>query len=214
MAIIDTIFFDVDGTLVDARRDIANAMNYALESMGLPVLPVEKIISYVGTGVSHLISNCLGTDDAKLVEKGIRLYGEYYVAHAADEAFLYPHAVEILDYLKDKRKFILTNRYAAFADILLKALGVRKYFEEVIGGDDEGCLKPSACIIDRVVKTSGIDKSKALIVGDMSYDIMTGNNAGVKTCWVTYGLGNIGEIKDLRPDYIIEDLIELKDIIK
>jgi len=144
----------------------------------------------------------------------MKLYGEYYVAHAADEAFLYPHAIEILDHLKDKRKFILTNRYAAFADVLLKELGVRKYFEHIIGGDDEKCLKPSACVMDKAVEKFGFDKEKALIVGDMEFDILTGKNSGVKTCWVTYGLGKIEEIRDLKPDYVIEDLIELKEIIE
>lgn len=211
---IDTIFFDVDGTLVDARRDIANAMNHVLKSMGLATLADETIISYVGTGVTYLIRKSLGTDDEALIEEGTRLYGDYYVAHAADEAFLYPHVGEILDYLKGKRKLILTNRYAAFADVLLNALGIRGHFEEIIGGDDETCLKPSACILDRVAKRLGIDKGRSLIVGDMDVDIMTGKNAGTKTCWVTYGLGKMDEIKSLKPDYIIEDLIELKEIIK
>lgn len=210
---IDTIFFDVDGTLVDARRDIANAMNYALRSLGLPELSEDKIISFVGTGVTYLIRSSLGTNDEKLIAEGTRLYGEYYVSHAADEASLYPHAVEILEYLEGKRKFILTNRYAAFADVLLKELGVRKYFEEIIGGDDEKCLKPSACIIDRVIGRLGLDKSRALIVGDMEFDIMTGKNSGIRTCWVTHGLGKVEQIKDLKPDYIIEDLIELKEIV-
>ena len=65
-----------------------------------------------------------------------------------------------------------------------------------------------------MVSKEKIDKTKALIVGDMDVDILTGKNTGVKTCWVTYGLGRIEQIRDLKPDYIIEDLIELKEIIK
>ena len=214
MARIDTVFFDIDGTLVDARRDIANAMNHALKSMGFAALPDEQIISYVGTGVTYLVRNSLGTDDETLVAEATRRYGEYYVSHAADEARLYPHAIEMLEYLRGRRKFILTNRYAAYADALLKALGIGRYFEQIIGGDDETCLKPSACIIDRIAARLGIDKRTSLIVGDMDVDIMTGRNTGIKTCWVTHGLGRIEDVKALKPDYIIEYLIELKEIVK
>jgi len=214
MASIDTIFFDVDGTLVDASTDIANAMNYALRSLRMRELPKEAIVAHVGRGVKDLIRRSLGTDDEEIVEKGTRLYTDYYIAHAADETTLYPHASDILEYLKSKRKFILTNRYASFADAALRGLGVRDYFEDIIGGDDEDCIKPSACVVDRAVKRFGIDKSKSLIVGDMDIDVMTGKNAGVAVCWVTYGLGKIEEVAPLSPEYIIDDLIELKEIIK
>ncbi|MBU0604735.1 MAG: HAD-IA family hydrolase [Candidatus Omnitrophica bacterium] len=214
MALFDTIFFDVDGTLVDATSDIANAMNHALRVLGLGELPKEEIVSHIGLGVKDLIRNSLGTDDQAIIEKGTRLYSDHYVAHAADETVLYPHAIDILNYLKDKRKFILTNRYAAFADVALRGLGIRDYFEEIIGGDDENCLKPMACVVDRAAGKFGIDKKTALIVGDMDVDVMTGKNAGVAVCWVTYGLGRMEDVRRLKPEYMIDDLIELKGIIK
>lgn len=214
MPFIDTIFFDVDGTLIDARSDIANAMNHALRVLGLPELPKETIVSYIGSGVKYLIRKSLGTDDEVLIEKGTRLYSDHYIANVTNETILYPHAVDILEYLKGKRKFILTNRYALSADVALRGLGIRDYFENIIGGDDEGCLKPMACVVDRAAKKFNVDKSRSLIVGDMDVDIMTGKNAGVRTCWVTYGLGKIEEIGPLNPEYVIDDLVELKEIIK
>ena len=215
MAQIDTIFFDVDGTLVDSRKDIANAMNHALSLLGFKELSQGEIIMHVGNGVKDLVRNSMGScKDEALIQKGADLYWEHFMAHAVDETVLYPNAKEILDHLKDKRKLILTNRYKDFAEATLKGLGIMHYFEEIIGGDDETCLKPCAGILDRMVSKEKIDKTKALIVGDMDIDILTGKNAGVKTCWVTYGLGRIEQIRDLKPDYIIEDLIELKEIVK
>lgn len=212
---IETVFFDVDGTLVDSRKDIANAMNYALSSLGYRQLPQDDIIRHVGNGVKDLVRNCMPSCHSEaVVQKGADLYWEHFMAHAVDETVLYPHAREILDYLKDRRKFILTNRYKDFAEATLKGLGIIDYFEEVVGGDDETCLKPCAGILDRIASSQKIDKSKALIVGDMDVDILTGKNAGVRTCWVTYGLGRIEQVKDLKPDYVIDDLIELKEIIR
>jgi phosphoglycolate phosphatase len=210
----DTILFDVDGTLIDATSDIANGMNYALRALKLPELPKETIVSYIGAGVKYLIRNSIGAGDDAIIEKGTRLYADYYLAHAVDETVLYPHVTDILEYLKGKRKFIFTNRYASFADVALRALGVRDYFEAIIGGDDESCIKPSVCSVDRIVKEFDIDKSRSLIVGDMDIDVMTGKNSGIKACWVTYGLGKVEEVSPLKPEYIIDDLIELKEIIK
>ncbi len=214
MASFDTIFFDVDGTLVDATLDIANAMNHALKALGLKTLPKDVITSYIGYGVTDLIKKSLGTDDETIIKSGTKLYTDHYIAHAADETILYPHAVEILEYLKDKRKFILTNRYALFAEVALRGLGIVDYFENIIGGDDENCLKPMACVVDRAARIFGIDKKSSLIVGDMDVDVMTGKNARVATCWVTHGLGKAEDVAHLKPDYIIDDLLELKGIIK
>ena len=88
------------------------------------------------------------------------------------------------------------------------------YFEDIIGGDDAGCMKPSACPLDRVIRGFDIrDKEKVMMVGDMDIDVLAGKNAGVKTCAVTYGIGKREDIVKAAPDYIIDDFIELKRII-
>ena len=214
MVRIDVIFFDVDGTLVDARSDIVDAVNYTLRQVGSPEKTFEEIVSYIGTGVKDLISRSLGSDDKDLIEKSTGVYGEYYVLHPADKAILYPHTIEMLEHFKAKRKLILTNRYAIFADAVLKALGIRKYFEDIIGGDDEACLKPSACALDPHILKLGVKKDRALIVGDMTIDIETGKNSGVRTCWVRHGLGKASEVEPLKPDFVIDDLIELEKFIR
>lgn len=210
---IDTIFFDVDGTLVDARKDIVKAINFALSRMGVKPPPSKQVVSYIGTGVKDLVKKSLGEPNAGLIDKTIDIFSEYYIKHATDETKLYPHVREILEYFNDKRKFIITNRYSRFADTTLKGFGIRKYFEEILGGDDENCMKPSACVLDRFISKLNIDKRRALIIGDMVIDVQTGKNSGIKTCFVTYGLGKLKEAKALRPDYIIKDLLELKDVI-
>jgi phosphoglycolate phosphatase len=211
---VDAIFFDVDGTLVDARADIADAVNYTLKKLGLDEKPCERISSYVGTGVRDLIKKSLGPEKEKLVDSALRIFSDYYVSHSYDKAILYPHVKEVLEYFKQKRKFILTNRYSRFAEITLKGLGIRDYFEAIMGGDDENCLKPSACVMEPILPKFGIDKDRAIIIGDMDIDIMTGKNAGIKTCFVTYGLGRKEDAAALNPDYVIDDLIELEKIIK
>ena len=119
MNAIDVIFFDVDGTLVDARIDIAGAMNRVLKRLSYPERSIEDITSYIGTGVKDLVSKSLDSDDALLIDKATALYESEYLKHPADHARLYPGVVSTLESLSKKRKFILTNRYAYLASALL-----------------------------------------------------------------------------------------------
>lgn len=214
MVSIDAIFFDVDGTLVDSQKDIVKAISHTLKALGAPERPEELIVSYIGTGVKDLVRKSLGGRQGALVDKGVEIFGKYYMAHATDESKLYPHVRKTLEHFSAKRKFIVTNRYEQFADATLKGLGIREYFEDIFGGDDEACLKPSACVLDKAMAALRIDKNKTLIVGDMAIDINTGKNSGIKTCWVTYGLGKKEEALAALPDFIINDMIELTRIIK
>jgi 2-phosphoglycolate phosphatase len=210
----DTIFFDVDGTLVDSTTDIANAVNNALGVLKLPQLSKDRVASYIGTGVKDLFRKSVGAGNEGLIDKGVEIFSEYYAAHSTDKSVLYPHVRETLEHFKEKRKYIVTNRYAKFAEMTLKNLGIRSYFEGIFGGDDEGCLKPSACVLDSVISKFNIDKSRSLIVGDMAIDVETGKNAGIMTCWVTYGLGKAEDVKPLKPDFVIDDMMQLKNIIR
>ncbi len=214
MVSVDAIFFDLDGTLVDARSDIVRAANHTLRALGCKERSFEDIVSYIGTGVSDLIAKSLNTKDSPIIKKGVEIYSSYILEHPADEARLYPHVKETLEFFKKKRKFILTNRYVRFADAVLKALSIYGYFEATMGGDDENCIKPSGCLMDSIIPKIEVDRTRALIVGDMTIDIETGKNSGIKTCWVTYGLGKREDVEPLKPDFIIDDLSELKDIVE
>lgn len=213
MVAIDTIFFDVDGTLVDATRDISTAMNHALRLMGFPERKHDDIVSYIGTGVRYLVASSLGSDDEALIDRGVRLYTEYYLRHPADHAVLYPHVRETLDYFAKKKKYVLTNRYAVFAEALLRDVGIYHHFIAVMGGDDETCLKPSPCVFTHPARRVDFDRSRTMIVGDMDVDVQTGKNAGIRSCWVSYGLGKRDQIRLLQPDYMIDDFQELRSII-
>jgi phosphoglycolate phosphatase len=211
---IKAVFFDVDGTLADARLDIACAMNRVLKTLGRSGKSEDAITSYIGTGVKYLIQRSLDTDDKALIDKATAMYEEEYLKHPADHAKLYPGVEELLKNLPGIRKFILTNRYSHLASALLEKLGIRKFFEQVFGGDDETCIKPSACIIDRILPAVNVDRADALIVGDMAIDVMTGKNSGIRTCWVTYGLGRPEDVLGLKPDYMVDRILELGEILK
>jgi phosphoglycolate phosphatase len=211
---IDAIFFDLDGTLVDSGEDIARAVNYALKEAGLPERPREEIISYVGTGVEDLIVRSLGSDDRPLIDKCIGLFTGYFGEHYADKSRLYPNVKEVLEFYKGKKMVIVTNRRTELTKDTLKKFEIDRYFKKIIGGDDDNCLKPSSCPIHKGFSGVVEENEKVLMVGDMGLDILAGKQAGVRTCGVTYGIGTRKDIEKANPDYLIDNIIQLKSLIE
>ena len=214
MRLVDLIIFDLDGTLVDSRKDIANAVNFTLRELGLEEKNIQEISSYIGTGVSDLIKKSLDENRDDLFKKALSVFEKYYREHPLDTTRLYPGVKDVLEYFKNKRKVIVTNRKYEFAVLILKTLNVYGYFEEILGGDNLGCLKPSSCNLENVMHKLHMDKEKTLIVGDMDIDILAGKRAGIITCAVTYGIGKKEDILKAKPDYIIDDILGLEEIIK
>ena len=181
--------------------------------MSLKEKDTQEIISYIGQGVDHLIRKSLGEDKDRLFDKAISVFEKRYRRHAMDSSRLYPNVKETLEFFKNKNKAVVTNRNYEFAILALKALDIHDYFEDVIGGDNLGCLKPSSCPLDSTVYKFNASRERSIIVGDMHIDILAGKRAGMLTCAVTYGIGAKEDIVNAKPDFIIDDMIELKDII-
>ena len=211
---VELLIFDLDGTLIDSRQDIANAVNFTLSKFGIPEKSMQEISSYIGMGVGNLIRKSLGQRQDIPFNKALATFEGYYRQHATDESKLFPAVEEILEYFKHKHKVIITNRNYEFAQIALKATGIDQYFSEIIGGDDIDCMKPSACPLDTAIYKLDINKQRAIMVGDMDIDVLAGKSAGILTCAVTYGIGKRQDIIKAKPDYIIDSLLDLKKIIK
>lgn len=109
---------------------------------------------------------------------------------------------------------IVTNRSKKMANLTLQNLGIEYYFKDIIGGDDADCLKPSACPLHKALQRCVATKDKSMIVGDTDRDIRSGKNAGILTCGVTYGIGRREDIEKAKPDYIIDDLLALKEMVQ
>ncbi|MDD5503888.1 MAG: HAD-IA family hydrolase [Candidatus Omnitrophica bacterium] len=214
MANIKMIIFDLDGTLVDSRQDIVEAVNHMLVRLGLKEKSFDEVISCVGNGINELIRACLGKDFASLKDRAFEIYRQYYQKHPADNAYLYPGVLEMLDFFCNKEKAVVTNRNHNSSLLILRKLGIERYFNNIIGDDNTSCLKPSRCQFDRLFKKTSVnDKRRVLMVGDMDIDVLAGKASGIKTCAVTYGIGKRDDIERSAPDFIIDDILQLKEIV-
>lgn len=144
---VDLILFDLDGTLADTGADLADAVNFTRERFDLPPLPAARIHAHVGLGVEHLLRHTLPIKSAERFQQVIAIFTERYEAHLLDRTVLYPGAREILDYFRDKRRVVATNKVQRLAEAVLRGLGVSDCFDLILGGDSAAEKKPHPALL-------------------------------------------------------------------
>ncbi|HHG74568.1 MAG TPA: HAD-IIIA family hydrolase [Persephonella sp.] len=208
---VETFLFDLDGTLIDSSKDIATAVNYALEKLGRSPIPEEEIIKHVGYGGRKLMEGVLKTEDENLIKEGVRLFREYYFKNPAQHTVLYPYAEELLIKLKKegKKTGIVTNKYEDISREIIQKIGIQKLIDVVIGGDTTNKKKPEPEPVLFALEKLESFPDSSIMIGDSEADIQAGKNAGVKTVLVTYGFGKTDLALSFEPDFVIKSLKDL-----
>ena len=207
---VDLLIFDLDGTLVDSKLDIAHGVNHPLAAVGLAPISHEEIYHYVGHGVSDLIADAVGLHQDRRAE-ALQIFMKYYEAHLTDHTRLFPGMPEVLAHFSTKKMAVLTNKPQSLADLLLQQLGITSQFEIVIGGEGGFPKKPDPASTHHILKQTQTNPKRALIIGDSAVDIETGKNAGILTCGVSYGFRPREELEQAGCDLIIDQPLELMD---
>jgi len=213
-ALVDLLIFDFDGTLVDSRDDIVTSVNLTLSELGLPERKPGEITGFIGTGVKQLMADALGTKDPEKIKKAVEVYKDFYRSHMFDRTRPYPNAEETLKYFDKKKKAVISNKSVEFIKISLKKFAMEKYFIKISGGDNDKCRKPDPCPILDLMKQLEVSPKKAIIIGDSALDMQTGKAAGILTCGALYGIGRPDKIKALKPDFMIGDIGDLRNILE
>ncbi|MBZ5536408.1 MAG: HAD-IA family hydrolase [Acidobacteriia bacterium] len=213
------LIFDLDGTLIDSREDLANTANHMRVALGLLPLDHGTIFSYVGDGARLLVQRLLdhSTDDA-VVDRGLQIFLNFYRDHMLEHTVLYPGVLEGLEGLSlssdgARRTFVvLSNKPVRSSRMILEGLGVSDFFRYIYGGNSFELKKPDPMGIHTILDETGLPARAALMVGDSDVDVLTGRNAGVATCGVTYGLGS-EKMMQTPPDVYVDDLRELAALL-
>ena len=201
------IIFDLDGTLVDSKLDLANALNQSLKYFNLQPLSHDKIYSLVGSGVRKLIGDALTLKGKfELFDGVFEYFLNYYYNHLLDNTRLYDGMIDVLDTLKERGKylFVVSNKSEIFSKKILKELGVEHYFEEIVGGDTFPNKKPNPQQVLEILKKYDAKKSESIIVGDSENDIEAGEAAGIAVCWVSYGFRDRSILDKYYIDFVAE----------
>ena len=206
---VRALIFDLDGTLIDSKLDLALAVNATLEHMGRRALAHEQIYGYVGDGASMLVKRALG-DGATVTEAeaGLSHFLSYYRAHMLDNTITYPGVREGLALLQHHPMAVLTNKPVRFSQRILDGLGIAGYFRFVYGGNSFQTKKPDPEGVNVLLRDLAVAPLEAMMIGDSAVDVRTARNAGTWACGVTYGLGAEG-LRAHPPDLMLDSLADL-----
>jgi phosphoglycolate phosphatase len=179
-ATVRALVFDLDGTLIDSKLDLALSVNAAIEHMGRAPLAHDTIYGYVGDGAPLLLRRALGESvtDAE-VEAGLAFFLSYYRAHMLDNTVTYPGVREGLELLRHHAMAVLTNKPVRFSQRILDGLGLAAYFQCVYGGNSFQTKKPDPLGANAVLRELRTAPVEAMMVGDSDVNMRTARNAGM-----------------------------------
>ena len=200
------IIFDLDGTLIDSRADLALAVNLTREELGLAPIPQAQVVGYVGEGVRRLLSRAIPEQPEQL-ERALAINHRHYRAHLLDQTRLYPGVGEALAQFRERGTplMVVTNKPRAFTDLILDGLGIAGLMTAVVGGGDCPGLKPDPAPLRMALERGGCGTAGSWIAGDHFTDLEAGRRAGMKRCFCRYGFGDpAGESWELAVDELTE----------
>lgn len=215
---VETVVFDLDGTLIDSSEDIADSLKSAFALIGARAIPRELVNQFVGNGVSPLIRRALeevGRSDEETLAEALAVFRAQYRARLLDRTGLYPGAREVLEELSARgyRLGLLTNKSEEFTIPILEGLNSARFFQgAIIAGDTLTTKKPDPAGLLKIIDAHSSSASATALIGDSSIDISTARRAGALSIGALYGFRPAEEIMAERPDATIENLFELSNI--
>jgi phosphoglycolate phosphatase len=213
------VVFDLDGTLIDSRRDLADATNAMLAEYGAPPLPEDAVARMVGEGAAVLVSRALaasglpaGTPGA--LDRFLQHYGTRLTVHTRP----YEGIPELLAALRADGAAVLavlTNKPGRATSAILEQLGLAGYFRLVLGGDTGAGRKPDPAGLLSIVRDAGTTPPRTLLVGDSPVDLETARRAGTRICLARYGFGFRFPADAFRGDEaFIDHPVQLLDLVQ
>ena len=210
------LIFDLDGTLIDSKADLAQATNATRKKMGLAPLPTDVVATYVGNGAPVLVKKALGPEFSdEEVAGALEFFLAYYHEHVLDHTGLYPGVREGLDRLRQSGRAsmaVLTNKPIRSTVAIVEGLGLRDYFFRLYGGNSLAQKKPDPAGILALLSENGADRGQTWMVGDSYVDVRTARNAQVRACGVTWGFQPESFAHD-PPDILVDRMDQFTDYV-
>lgn len=216
MAMLNTVIFDLDGTLLNTLDDLADSVNFALGKFGFPERSHEEIKSFVGNGVRNLmqLSTPGGLDNPQF-ESCLEAFREHYSKNMNNKTRPYEGIMELLAGLagKNYKLAIVSNKF----DRAVKELA-KEFFGEYIGvaiGESGGVRKkPEPDCVFEALKELAAESGEAICVGDSEVDVRTARNAGIPCVGVTWGFRSKELLAAEGADHIIDSPLELMGLLE
>jgi len=210
------IAFDLDGTLVDSSRDLADSVNELLAELGASMLPRESITKMIGEGARVLIHRALAAsgrpDTPDALARFLAIYDTRLLAHTLP----YDGVAEVVRHARrHARTAVLTNKPFKPTEKILDGLGLRDLFDDVIGSDGPFPRKPDPAALRALMERAAATPARTLMVGDSKIDYETATNASARSCIVSYGFNDdpLKGIDQARDVWVVRDPADLEAVI-
>ena len=205
--------FDLDGTLLNTLKDLANATNRALASAGYPVHPVEAYRHFVGNGLRTLVIRALpaGEDTSPALDELVKRTGENYARGWAETTRPYPHIPELLDELRGKGipMAVVTNKPHDWTLLMLERYFPGKPFAFVQGATADLPHKPDPTGALKTAHNLKVMPEEAAFLGDSNVDMYTARNAHMLALGAAWGFRGAEELKAAGADHILKDPLDM-----
>ena len=212
---------DLDGTLVDTVPDIAFCVDGALERLHRPAAGQANVRRWVGNGIEPLLERALAGNGTAEPEEGelqaaLAEFAALYQQHTSTRSRAYPGVAEGIQYLRarDVDLACITNKAQRYARALLADLDLLECFSLVLCGDTVPHRKPDPEPVLRALRERSVAPDQAVLIGDSVNDVRAARAAGVPVICVTYGYNYGRDIRDTRPDVVIDSLAELRQVFE
>lgn len=214
---IKAVLFDLDGTIANSLKDLANATNIALEKYGFPTRQTEEFKYFVGDGIPKMLERALpeGEKTSESVERLLAVFKPFYAVHYADNTYPYEGVTELIASLKADgiKTAVVTNKVQEMADIVVNKLYGNVF--DIVFGKREGIpAKPDPTAALMTMKSLGVKPEECIFMGDSGMDVAAAVNSGALPVGVLWGFRDREELMQNGARYIIEKPAELLEIIK
>lgn len=211
---IDTVLFDLDGTIADSFEGISDSILYALEKLGIPAPPRESLKSFVGPPLFDEFGRRFAMDD-DTAREAVRLYREYYPQKGIYEQTPISGAEELLKTLHDCgiTVCLATSKPQEYAEKILELFKFENYFDYVIGATFDGKISAKADVVALALRKTGAKPENTLMVGDRFYDVDGAHACKVRCVGVLCGFGSREELESSGADFISNDLSGVAEIV-
>jgi phosphoglycolate phosphatase len=209
------VAFDLDGTLIDSRADLAAAVNHVLRAFALPELPPATLYGYVGDGARTLVERALGPTHQERLRSALAAFLAYYGEHLLDATHPYPGIVDMLTALAERGAVlsVLSNKPVVMSHAILDGLGLGARFVDVLGGDSLATRKPDPAGLEWLRSRTATPRHRMLLVGDSAIDLRTARAAEIAFVGVTWGL-TPGDLLAAAPHRLIDHPAELVALVE
>ncbi len=211
---IKLIIYDLDGVLIDSNPAIKTSIENSLKELGLDY-EIDKIMELMGTPLDKIYEKIFNEEDQEKIPEAVEKYRAYYLEKGKTEIEIQEKVFETLKYFKENglKQSIASNSSRELMKPIMSELGIMEYIDLFVGVEDVENPKPHPCILRITMEQLGISENATIFVDDSATGLGAGKKAGVHTAGITTGVHTVKQIISVNPDFILNQLDDLKKII-